>query len=138
MISSSFNGIYGLKTSFENKEENPTSALTMKLSGNFMFDRLFKTDYRGEEILFRKDIESLYSLQKNFQANEDILIVLADLESTEIVSATIVELYFLSKGVALDEEMISSIGKIPYRKELKHLYDAYQLLKELDLKRRIF
>ncbi|MGI6769178.1 MAG: hypothetical protein ACOX43_08895 [Bacilli bacterium] len=136
MISSSFNGIYGLKTSFENKEENPTSALTMKLSGNFMFDRLFKTDYRGEEILFRKDIESLYSLQKNFQANEDILIVLADLESTEIVSATIVELYFLSKGVALDEEMISSIGKIPYRKELKHLYDAYQLLKELDLKEK--
>lgn len=136
MIFSPLKGIYDLKTSLENKHDNSPSSFTMKLSGNFIFDRVFKIDYKGEEIRFRKDIENLQTLQENIQDYEEILLILEDLESTELVSAALIEFYLLSNNVKLNDDMISSIGKISYRNELKHLKNAYQLFKELDLKER--
>lgn len=130
---SPLNGIMNLKKTISEKKSINKVPIVLKLSGNFVFDWLFQTHYKKEEIIFRKDIEKFINLQNEEKDPKKILTVFEDLETTEILGPALLEIYLLSKNVSVDNVLLKDLKTIPYRKEIKNINQAYRLYLRLDL-----
>jgi hypothetical protein len=110
-----------------------SSSIPNRVSGNFVFDRLFNTRYKGKNIIFRKDIKAISEIFREDIKTEVILDKMQYLESVEILGPIILEMYLNSKNVILDEDKIKEIEEISYQKEVSHLSKAYQDFLSIDL-----
>lgn len=130
-VLSPLNGINQIKSTLENEPVRNNGHVAMSLSGNSVFDGLFKTHYKNEGVAFRKDLESIMSLREASDPGI-LLTVLEKAEATELLAPAIIEIFLLSKDTAVNEKLIKELKAVSYRKEIPRLNNAYKLFRGLD------
>ena len=131
----------GIKFFLEKTNLSSFDAFPLRTSGYIIFDNLFSIKYQNREINLRHDFEVLVENEKIIKEDfnpKEVVQILFDLESIEIIGASFIEVLLLykNKQEPLTFEMIRAIDKISYYNELEQielLLDYTYLLEDVSL-----